>query len=115
MSESYIITSSGEIIFTAPENGHDFSLKELQESVNGYIEIIQIMNTVGHISFKEFDKEGFTIMLNNEYVMVINSEGKIEGRQFNYVATVLAYSSGSIIPGDYIVGDVLICTGEMIK
>ena len=115
MSDSYIITSSGEIIFTSPENGHDFSLKELQESVNGYIEIIPIMNTVGPISFKEFDKEGFTIMLNNEYVMVINSEGKIEGRQFNYAATVLASSSGSIIPGDYIVGDVLICTSGMIK
>lgn len=54
-------------------------------------------------------------MLNNEYVMVINSEGKIEGREFNYAATVLASSSGSIIPGDYIVGDVLICTGDMIK
>lgn len=115
MSDSYIITSSGEIVFTSPENGHDFSLKELQESVNGYIEIIQIRNTVGPISFKEFDKEGFTVMLNNEYVMVINSEGKIEGRQFNYAATVLASSSGSIIPGDYIVGDVLICNGDMIK
>lgn len=115
MSDSYIITSSGEIIFISPENGHDFSLKELQESVNGHIEIIPIRNTVGPISFKEFDKEGFTIMLNNEYVMVINSEGKIEGREFNYAATVLASSSCSIIPGDYIVGDVLICTGDMIK
>lgn len=115
MKESYIITSSGEIVFTAPENGHDFSLKELQEYVNGHIEIIPIRNTVGPISFKEFDKEGFTIMLNNEYVMVINSEGKIEGREFNYAATVLASSSGSIFPGDYIVGDVLICTGELIK
>ncbi len=115
MRESYIITSSGEIVFTSPENGHDFSLKELQESVNGYIEIVPIRNTVGPISFKEFDKDGFTIMLNNEYVMVINSEGKLEGREFNYAATVLASSSGSIIPCDYIVGDVLICTGDMIK
>ena len=88
--ESFIVTTSGEVSFTFPANGSDFSLKEL-------------------------DKEGFAIKLTDEYIMIVNSDGKIESQQFNYVATVLATASESISPGDWIAGDVLVCRSSMVK
>lgn len=100
--ESFIVTTSGEVSFTFQANGSDFSLKELQDSVNGYIEIVPIRKNVGPLIFKEFDKEGFAIKLTDEYIMIVNSDGKIESQQFNYVATVLATASESISSGDWI-------------
>ena len=113
--ESFIVTTSGEVSFTFPANGSDFSLKELQDSVNGNIEIVPIRKNVGPLIFKEFDKEVFAIKLTDEYIMIVNSEGKIESKQFNYVATVLATASESISPGDWIAGDVLVCRSSMVK
>lgn len=113
--ESFIVSTSGEVSFTFPANGSDFSLKELKDYVNGYIEIVPIRKNVGPLIFKEFDKEGFAIKLTDEYVMVVNSDGKLESQPFNYVATVLATASESVMPGDWIAGDVLICRSSMIR
>lgn len=85
-----IYKSNGDIIETSPKNGKDFSLKELQEIVGGYIEIIDL-------------KDGY---------MVINEEGKFLDLPLNADATTLYMCVTNI--NDYIVGDVLICPKNQI-
>lgn len=112
---SFIISALGEIITVFPLNGSDFSLVELQSAVKGFIEVVPIKRKVGPIIFNEFDKEGIEIELTDEYIMVVNSEGKFETPDFNYIATVLAKKSGSIMSNDWIAGNVLICPSKMVK
>ena len=76
-----------------PENGTDYCLKELQDIVGGYIEIIYLCD---------------------EMIMVINDEGKFTCEP-NPKATVLARMCGAILPRDYIAGDVLVCRNELVK
>ena len=45
----------------------------------------------------------------------MNEEGKILGLEFNCFATSLACMFNAIRPGDYIVGNVLICKTRMVK
>lgn len=96
-------------------NGSYFSLVELQNAVKGLIDVVPVKMKVGPIIFNEFDKEGVEIELTEEYIIVINEEGKFITPEFNYIATVLATKSNSIIPGDWIAGDVLICPSKMVK
>lgn len=112
---SFIISAQGEIITVSPLNGSNFSLVELQNAVKGLIDVVPIKRNVGPLIFNEFDKEGFVIELTDEYVMVINSLGKFETPDINHIATVLATTSDSIMPGDWIAGDVLICPSKMVK
>ena len=70
-----------------PKNGTDFSLEELQKIVGGYIEIVN---------------------LNEEYIMVVNEEGKLLGLPANPSATIIARQG-------LIVGDVLVCRREEVK
>ncbi len=97
-----------------PENGRDFQLKELQEIVGGYIEIVPT-------------KDG--------RIMVCNEEGKLDGLPRNEQATALvAFPSpremmetlrtnpdiifvGEITDTevDYIAGDVLVCESSEVK
>ena len=74
-----------------PANKKDFVLKELQEFVNGYIEIIT------------FD----------DFIMVINEEGKLQNLPLNIVATKLYQSYYD--ETDYIVGNCLICKNALVK
>lgn len=112
---SFIISAQGEIITVSPLNGSYFSLVELQNAVKGLIDVVPIKRNVGPLIFNEFDKEGVEIELTDEYIIVINEEGKFINPEFNYIATVLATKSKSIIPGDWIAGDVLICPSKMVK
>ena len=80
------IKESGETIEVKPKNGTDFSLEELQGFVGGYIEII------GH------GKDG---------LMVVNEEGKLDGLPLNTTASLMA--------GQTIVGNVLVCKANEIK
>jgi hypothetical protein len=89
-----IIKANGEVIETSPKNGTDYSLEELHDVVNGYIEIV---------SSKD-DRE----------VMVVNEEGKLEGLPLNPKATYW-HETHTNLPFDYIVGDVLICDKKHIK
>ena len=82
---SLIIKSNGETINCTPENGVSFRLPELQNTVNGYIEIVTLLN----------GKK-----------MVINEEGRLKGLPHNEAATKLF--------GADIVGDVLVCNSELI-
>ena len=76
-----------------PKNGIDFSLRELQKMVNGYIDVID---------------------LHNGEVMVINDEGKFT-EEPNEAATILAMDHDAIFLGDYISGNVLVCKSEEVQ
>lgn len=80
-----IIKTDGQVISVQPENGKDFSLKELKAIVGGYIEIIRM----------------------NDKYMVVNEEGKLEQLPYNVTATGFYWANGGC--NDYIVGDVLVC------
>lgn len=89
-----IIKTNGEIIPVEPKNGTDFQLEEMQKIVGGYIQLFYLMNDEGE-------------------VIVMNEEGKFEGLPVNDKATELAESL--LYDGDFIVGDVLVCTNKQIR
>lgn len=86
-----IYKADGTITETAPSNGTDFQLEELQKIVGGYIEIVGL-----------FDNE----------IMVINEEGKLSDLPINENATELYNEVDGFY--DYIVGDVLVCDSSMV-
>ena len=88
-----LIKPDGTLIDVHPENGTDFSLSELQELVDGYIEIIN---------------------LRNGEILVINEEGKGQ-YDINKLATDIALGFEAIFPNDFIVGDVLLCKNEQVQ
>lgn len=81
-----IIYPDGTVKETSPKNGKFYELKELQEIVNGFIELVPISTT--------------------QYA-VINEEGKILNLPLNRLAT-LDYSC-ALWNNDYFAGNVLIC------
>ena len=86
-----IIKTNGEIEHTEPANGSVFSLKELQQSVGGYIQIVSI--TAGEHSGR---------------LMVVDEEGKLKtDAQINIVASRIA--------GQPIVGQVIIIDKDQIE
>lgn len=85
--DARIIKTTGETIFVEPKNRVDFSLEELQQIVDGYIEIVQ---------------------LGNNECMVVNEDGHSLGMNVNIKAT-------NVYGYDVIVGDVLICNVNQIK
>lgn len=93
MNVGNIVTIEGNITPIEPKNGEDFKLKELQEVVNGYIEIVHL------------DPDTF---------MVVNEDGKSR-EDVNMIATMIAFQKKAIRSGDYICGNVLICPEYMVK
>lgn len=76
----------------SPKNGKYFSLEELNSFVDGYIEIVDLMD--GRL-------------------MVVNEEGKLIGLPLNLLATVEYQKAYG--PIDQIVGNALVCKkGEII-
>lgn len=73
-----------------PANGTDFSIDELNEFVDGYIEIVHI----------------------GDKLLVCNEEGKLKNLQYNATATCLINAAGI---KDYIVGNALFCDKDKIK
>jgi hypothetical protein len=76
----------------APANGTNFSLEELQQAVGGYIEIVRVIKT-------------------DDYIMVIDEEGKLKNKPVNLAATAFA----NIGDGDCIVGDVIFCKDSEVQ
>lgn len=89
--DSFVVTASGEKRFVQPKN-KKFSLEELQEIVEGYIEIISLPNLKKKI--------------------VLNEEGKINNLAVNHYATYLFRDSYNV--NDYIAGTVLICDSSLL-
>lgn len=73
-----------------PANGTDFSIDELNEFVDGYIEIVHI----------------------GDKLLVCNEECKLKNLQYNATATCLINAAGI---KDYIVGNALFCDKDKIK
>lgn len=82
------IKASGEETRLFP-SGKQWSLKEMQDKVGGYVEII------------------YRTSLSQNYVMVANEEGRLQGLPVNEKASEVA--------GQMIVGDVLIVPRKEIK
>lgn len=87
-----IIKSNGQVIETAPKNGTDFQLEELQSIVGGYIEIVNL-------------RDGRLICL--------NEEGKLYNLPYNNKATDILRAV--FRTNDFIVGDVLVCKEDEIQ
>ncbi|WP_289075725.1 DUF3846 domain-containing protein [uncultured Bacteroides sp.] len=88
-----IIYEDGTEKEVSPKNGTDFKLEEMQDVVNGYIDIIR---------------------MGDGKIMVINDEGKFEC-EYNRRATEIAHSYGTLFPGDYISGNVILCDNDMVR
>lgn len=89
MAKLIKVDSSEELV--KPENGTDFSLKELQEMVADSIEIIYL-------------KSG--------ELMILDGRGKLTGKKINLSACKILEENRFF--GDYIVGDVLIISDDQI-
>ena len=92
--KAYTLTPGGDKILTLPTEGKVFRLKQLQEIVGGYIEIIQLPK--------------------KEKLMVLNEEGKLEGLPQNQLAQQI-WDEEFGKDTDFIVGNVLICNPTMIE
>lgn len=88
--QSVIIKADGLQKKVDPANGTDFSIDELNEFVDGYIEILHI----------------------GDKLLVCNEEGKLKNLQYNATATCLINAAGI---KDYIVGNALFCDKDKIK
>lgn len=82
--------ADGRLKKVDPANGTDFSLNELNEIVDGYIEVLHI----------------------GDKLLVCNEEGKLNNLSYNAKATRLINAAGI---KDYIVGNVLFCDKDKIK
>jgi hypothetical protein len=82
----------GTIKKIEPQNGNTFSLEEMQNFVDGYIEVV-------NMGTKKF--------------MIVNEEGKISGLPVNFMATELHKKQKGY--HELIVGDVIICDKSYIK
>lgn len=88
-----LITPEASVTEFVPANCRDFTLEELQKSVDGCIEIID---------------------LTDKTIMVVNEDGK--GRLYpNMMATVIAKGCRAIFPHDYIAGNAVLCASDMVK
>ena len=93
-SMAQIIKASGETIEVNPSNGKHFSLKEMQDVVGGYIEVVSSYDGKKRI--------------------VLNDEGKLNKLPINEKATEL-YNGNTRILHDVIVGDVLVIAPSQIN
>lgn len=91
MNKAKLYKTDGTILEVVPSNGTDFQLKELQQMIGGYIEIVPA---------GDYD------------IMVLDEEGKLKGLPFNNNATLIFMNAGYC---DAIVGDVLVCHTSMVK
>ena len=95
------ITPEGVITPLLPKNKKFYTLEELQEAVEGYIEIVPI----GKYPFHGRDVQ---------WVMVLNEEGKLKSKEVNSIATFI-YRKYIPENDDFIVGTVLVCPSIMVK
>jgi len=94
-----VIYPSGAMFRIEPKDGKTFQLPELQDIVNGPIEIQKLSGKTGA-------------------VMVCNEEGKLSGKKRNPIATQMwqeCAEPGSLRTQDDVVGTVLLCHESQIQ
>lgn len=92
MKFGWLLKANGEVEKVTPANGKDFKYEELTKFVDGFIE---------------------TVNVGDNGILVMNEEGKLQGRPVNKRATRLTF--GILAGNDYIVGNVILCTKDMVK
>lgn len=88
-----LIKTNGEEIEISPKNGTDFSLEELHDYVDGYIEVVNLRSE------------------NN--IMIVNEEGAINGMSVNLKASMIYSKAFNVNQPIY--GDVVVCKSNMVK
>lgn len=81
-----LIKPDGTIHEVQPMNKQDFQLREIQQNVEGYFEIIH---------------------LPEDKLMLVNEEGLLKQLQYNLIASMIA--------GQDIVGNALVCSSSEVK
>jgi len=82
-----LLRANGMVEEISPKNGNKFELKELQDYVGGYIELVQV------------PEDGL--------IAIANEEGLLKRLPFN--------SAANIMFGLELVGDIIICPPTMIN
>lgn len=83
-----LIRTNGIVEEVAPKNGNKFELKELQDYVGGYIEVVQIPE-------------------DNSLIAIVNEEGLLKRLPYN--------SAANLMFGLELVGDIIICPRTMLN
>ena len=91
--DAILIKTTGETTFVTPKNGKDFTLEELYTLIG--CDMIEVV-------YPEWD---------SDCIFVIDEEGKLNGKDINYPATLMWGYGGA----DVLVGDVIYCKSEMVK
>lgn len=91
--KSYLISVDGSMTEITPINGKEFELEEAQRHVEGYIQVVQ---------------------LNQDQIMIVNENGKIEELRYNFIATGIAEMFHALWTGDYICGNAIVCPSSML-
>lgn len=89
----YLVSADDGAVETGPSNGKYFELEEVQLLVGGYIEVVR---------------------LSDKLIMIVNENGKIEGLNYNFIATRIAEFFKALRAGDYICGDAVVCPSSML-
>lgn len=84
-TSAMLIKADTTVEAITPKESECFSLKELQDYVGGYIEILN---------------------LENDYILVVDEEGRLKNKKLNKKASEFA--------GQPIVGDVVLCKSNMV-
>lgn len=91
-----VIFTDGTVKEITPKNGTDFSLEEIKEYINGFLEVVWLRDE-------------------HRNIMIIDEEGKIKNLDSNVTATDLAVQAKAIYPYDYIAGNVIVCSMDQFK
>ena len=89
-----LIYPNGEVDSISLPEDEEARLRQLQEMVGGYIEVVA---------------------LPGERHMVINENGKDGPHMINHTATAIAHEAESIMPTDYIAGVAVIIPAEVLQ
>ena len=92
--EASMILPNGEVDSISLPEDEEARLRQLQEMVGGYIEVVA---------------------LPGERHMVINENGKDGPHMINHTATAIAHEAESIMPTDYIAGVAVIIPAEVLQ
>lgn len=102
ITQNHELRGNNKAYYIKPDNTvneldskREYRLKELQEMVGGYIEVVY--------------------NLPDNKIMIVNEEGKLGGESFNFFATNLALYNRSIATDDCIVGNVVVLNSNQLK
>ena len=94
MSYFIPVNHKGPYIEYEPENGTNFTLKELYKKLD--CKLIEV------------------VRLKDDWIMIIDEEGKINEKKINDIGTSYFRKTNPYVQ-DFIVGDVILCPSNLLK